>query len=72
MKEVTKQVLEAALGRARELEKLGTFMAEEEESRGRNEAYELYGVRAFPVADAIARYDLPLLVEEIKRLRGWV
>jgi hypothetical protein len=69
--DLSSNALERALGRARELERLGDQCAEDEKVLGREKAYELYGTRSFPVADGLARYDVRLLVEEIKRLRGW-
>lgn len=69
--DLPKSGLERALGRARELEHLGTQCAEDEKAHGREKAYELYGIRSFPVADGLGRYDVPLLADEIKRLRGW-
>jgi hypothetical protein len=57
--------LERALARAKELERIGDQSVEDEE------AYRLCAIAAFPGALALARYDVPLLVDEIKRLRGW-
>jgi hypothetical protein len=60
---VTERELEACLGRARELERMG--------DEGASDSwYYDYGVRSFPVGDAMARYDVPRLVAEVKRLRG--
>jgi hypothetical protein len=63
---VTDRELEACLGRAAELERLSNEPDAPEDREG---WYERFGTLAFPVADAIARYDVPRLVAEIKRLR---
>ena len=63
---VTDRELAACLGRALALEHLG----DAPQDGLAQDWYMTWGTRAFPVADAMARYDMPRLVAEIKRLRA--
>lgn len=63
--------------RAKELSGLGDLAQQdykkEQEGilRGQSITYQNYGVRAFPLADTLARYDIPALIAEIRRLRNY-